>query len=68
MLSSIVDPRGEVERLIKIIQESDLEVLNSLSQEDNSFLGKIMLKLLSEYSKFSDKEVYYLRDIKDRTL
>ena len=67
-MSVLVDPRGEVEKLIKIIKEADLERIEVLSKEDNVFLGKCILKLQSQYSKFSDREVYWLRDIRDKTL
>lgn len=61
----ITNSREEVEKLIKIIQEGDM---HALSENDLIFYSKCVLKLKSTYSTFSDKEVYYLRDIKDKTL
>ena len=67
-MSVLIDPRGEVERLVKIIKEAEPEKLRVLDIDETVFLGRCMLKLQSQYSKFSDKEVYWLRDIRDKTL
>lgn len=57
--------RSEAEDLIGIIKASDM---HKLSQKDLDFLAKVFLKLKYSNQDFSDKEVFYLRDIKERCL
>ncbi len=57
--------KEEARTLIDLILESDKSCLSS---SESNFVGRVMIKLKSNYSTFSNKEIYWLRDIKDKCL
>ena len=57
--------REEAQDLVNIIKESDK---SRMPQKDINFLVGIIWKLKSKFSLVSEKEIFFLRDIKDRLL